>query len=175
MLGQSYSSKFSPWLATGCLSPRFVYHCKRYEAHRVKNKSTYWLGGFEMLVRDYFQFQAVRLALNIKSQGNNDWPNRMATHMRELLATGFMSNRGRQNVASFLILDLKVDWRLGAEWFEEQLLDHVFFHHAGSTFFFFFPGLLGGRLNKFNILKQSKQYVCVIFFSILNLFFVRNF
>ena len=39
-------------------------------------------------------------------------------------ATGFMSNRGRQNVASYLILDLGVDWRRGADWFEHQLVDH---------------------------------------------------
>ena len=38
--------------------------------------------------------------------------------------TGWMSNRGRQNVASFLVKDLGLDWRLGAEWFESQLLDH---------------------------------------------------
>lgn len=36
----------------------------------------------------------------------------------------FMSNRGRQNVASFLSKDLGLDWRLGAEWFESQLIDH---------------------------------------------------
>jgi deoxyribodipyrimidine photolyase len=35
-----------------------------------------------------------------------------------------MSNRGRQNVASFLSKDLKLDWRMGAEWFEYLLLDH---------------------------------------------------
>lgn len=44
--------------------------------------------------------------------------------MRELLETGWMSNRGRQNVASFLVKDLHLDWRLGAEWFESLLLDH---------------------------------------------------
>jgi deoxyribodipyrimidine photo-lyase len=35
-----------------------------------------------------------------------------------------MSNRGRQNVASYLIHDLHVDWRIGAAHFEELLLDH---------------------------------------------------
>lgn len=34
-------------------------------------------------------------------------------NMRELAATGFMSNRGRQNVASYLALDLGMDWRQG--------------------------------------------------------------
>ncbi|MPC83988.1 Cryptochrome DASH [Portunus trituberculatus] len=42
-------------------------------------------------------------------------------NMRELQETGWMSNRGRQNVASFLIKDMGLDWRLGAEWFESQL------------------------------------------------------
>jgi deoxyribodipyrimidine photolyase len=45
-------------------------------------------------------------------------------NMRELASTGFMSNRGRQNVASYLVLDLGVDWRLGASWFEHHLIDH---------------------------------------------------
>ncbi len=44
--------------------------------------------------------------------------------MRELAATGWMSNRGRQNVASHLVHDLGLDWRLGAYWFEHHLLDH---------------------------------------------------
>jgi deoxyribodipyrimidine photo-lyase len=35
-----------------------------------------------------------------------------------------MSNRGRQNVGDFLAGQLNVDWRLGAEWFEAQLVDH---------------------------------------------------
>jgi deoxyribodipyrimidine photo-lyase len=45
-------------------------------------------------------------------------------HMQELLLTGFMSNRGRQNVASFLTQNLGVDWRLGAEHFEAVLVDY---------------------------------------------------
>jgi hypothetical protein len=40
------------------------------------------------------------------------------------LLTGFMSNRGRQVVASFLVRDLEQDWREGAEHFEALLLDH---------------------------------------------------
>ena len=44
--------------------------------------------------------------------------------MRELGTTGFMSNRGRQNVASFWATDLYVDWRVGAEIFETHLIDY---------------------------------------------------
>ena len=45
-------------------------------------------------------------------------------NMRELAKTGFMSNRGRQIVASFLVRDMGQDWRQGAEHFETNLLDH---------------------------------------------------
>lgn len=45
-------------------------------------------------------------------------------NIAELRLTGFMSNRGRQNVASFLTKDLYVDWRIGAEFFESELLDY---------------------------------------------------
>jgi FAD binding domain of DNA photolyase len=45
-------------------------------------------------------------------------------NMRELTATGFMSNRGRQNAASYLVHDLGLDWRLGADHFESLLLDY---------------------------------------------------
>ena len=52
--------------------------------------------------------------------------------MRELNATGFMSNRGRQIVASYLALDLRQDWRFGAAHFEEMLLDHDVLSNYGS-------------------------------------------
>lgn len=43
--------------------------------------------------------------------------------MRQLLATGFMHNRARMIVASFLTKDLHIDWREGERWFMEHLLD----------------------------------------------------
>ena len=44
--------------------------------------------------------------------------------VRELSLTGYISNRARQNVASFLTRDLHIDWRTGAEVFECMLVDH---------------------------------------------------
>lgn len=76
--------------------------------------------------------------------------------MRELLATGWMSNRGRQNVASYLTLDLGLDWRVGADHFESLLLDHDPCSNYGN--WNAAAGLTGGRVNKFNIVKQSKDY-----------------
>jgi deoxyribodipyrimidine photo-lyase len=43
---------------------------------------------------------------------------------RELIHTGYTSNRARQNVASFLAKHLNIDWRYGAEWYEFLLVDY---------------------------------------------------
>jgi deoxyribodipyrimidine photo-lyase len=43
--------------------------------------------------------------------------------MRQLAATGFMHNRVRMIVASFLVKDLHLPWQWGARWFLEQLVD----------------------------------------------------
>lgn len=146
LLGGDYSSKFSPWLACGCLSPKQIYQeLKRYEAQRGANESTYWLF-FELLWRDYFRLVAKKhgnkifLAGGIKGEKNpklrNDFKNLerwtqartgvpfIDANMKELALTGFMSNRGRQNVASYLVNDLKVNWQMGAEYFESMLLDY---------------------------------------------------
>ncbi len=50
-----FSTKFSPWLAHGCLSPRLIWHeVQRYEAQRTQNKSTYWVV-FELIWRDFWR------------------------------------------------------------------------------------------------------------------------
>ncbi|KAI0147520.1 cryptochrome [Xylariaceae sp. FL1272] len=43
---------------------------------------------------------------------------------RELIHTGYTSNRARQNVGSFLAKHLNIDWRYGAEWYEMMLVDY---------------------------------------------------
>lgn len=55
-------------------------------------------------------------------QGKTGFP-MVDAGMRELLATGFMHNRLRMIVASFLTKNLGIDWRLGAQWFLDRLLD----------------------------------------------------
>jgi deoxyribodipyrimidine photo-lyase len=145
LLGADFSSKFSPWLASGALSAREVYHAvKRYEAEHGANESTYWLI-FELLWRDFFQFTAAKLGKDLFTRGGsarkaprgNTDARRFAAwcegrtgepfidaNMRELAATGWMSNRGRQNVASYLVNDMGLDWRMGAYWFEHLLIDY---------------------------------------------------
>ncbi|WP_373511059.1 DASH family cryptochrome [Persicitalea sp.] len=146
LLGADYSSKFSAWLSLGCLSPRRVHEeVKRYETERTANNSTYWLI-FELLWRDFFHFVMLRwgtrlfkpsgLKLDKDKRWRHDrdlfekWQTGQTgvpfvdANMREIAATGFMSNRGRQNVASFLAHDLGLDWTWGAAWFESLLIDY---------------------------------------------------
>ena len=52
--------------------------------------------------------------------------------MRELNATGFMHNRVRMVVASFLTKHLLLDWRLGAAYFAEKLLDFELASNTGG-------------------------------------------
>ncbi|GLC48551.1 hypothetical protein PLESTB_000110200 [Pleodorina starrii] len=177
MLGGDYSTKFAPWLAAGCISPRKIYHeIRRYEAQRGANKSTYWVI-FELIWRDFFRFFGLkhgsRIFFETGTSGlplvwNPDpelwqrWRDGRTglplvdANMRELAATGFMSNRGRQNVASYLVLDLGVDWRRGADYFESCLLDYDVTSNWGN--WVAAAGLTGGRINHFNIAKQSKDY-----------------
>ncbi len=146
LVGSNYSSKFSAWLALGCISARSVYHeVKKYEKRIIANESTYWLI-FELMWRDYFRFMMMKYKnLFFQKQGISSngehlhlyspevisrWINGetgddfIDANMLELKLTGFMSNRGRQNVASFLCHQLKQDWRYGAAYFEQQLVDY---------------------------------------------------
>lgn len=145
LLGADHSSKLSPWLATGAVSAREVHGAvKRYEEQHGANESTYWLI-FELLWRDFFQFTAakhgrklfLRKGLARKPVKGNHDARRFSSwcegrtgqpfidaNMRELWHTGWMSNRGRQNVASYLVHDLGIDWRMGAYWFEHMLIDY---------------------------------------------------
>ncbi|MGY4591875.1 deoxyribodipyrimidine photo-lyase [Thermostichus sp. MS-CIW-40] len=179
MLDPDDSSRLSAWLALGCISPRTVYaEVKRYEQERVRNESTYWLV-FELLWRDYFRFilakHGAKLFRPSGIQGipipwQQDWPRFQAwcrgetgyplvdANMRELAATGFMSNRGRQNVASFLTKNLGIDWRMGAEWFESLLIDYDVASNYGNWNYTAGVGNDARGFRYFHIPKQSREY-----------------
>ncbi|NJO42370.1 MAG: DASH family cryptochrome [Cyanobacteria bacterium RU_5_0] len=179
MLGTDYSSKFSPWLSLGCLSPRYIYkQVLQYEDQRVRNDSTYWLI-FELLWRDYFRFicakhgnkifypsglQGISIPwkqdwqrFDLWREGKTGYP-LVDANMRELAVTGFMSNRGRQNVASFLTKNLGVDWRMGAEWFESRLIDYDVCSNWGNWNYGAGVGNDARGFRFFNISKQAKDY-----------------
>lgn len=179
MLGGDYSSKFSAWLSLGCLSPREIYaQVQEYEQKRVRNDSTYWLI-FELLWRDFFRFicakhrnkifhlsglQGVEIPwkedwerFNLWREGKTGFP-LVDANMREIAATGYMSNRGRQNVASFLTKNLGINWQMGAEWFESLLIDYDVCSNWGNWNYTAGVGNDARGFRFFNIIKQSKDY-----------------
>ncbi|WP_250432429.1 DASH family cryptochrome [Hanstruepera flava] len=153
LVGPDYSSKLSPWLANGSISSRTIYWAvKEFEKTHFKNQSTYWLI-FELIWRDFFKYVAIQHGNAIfKTQGisNKDhswsqdkhileaWQNGKTTdnfvnaNMLELNKTGWMSNRGRQNVASFFVRTLQLDWRIGAAYFESLLIDYDVHSNYGN-------------------------------------------
>ncbi|KAH7438177.1 hypothetical protein KP509_04G004000 [Ceratopteris richardii] len=78
--------------------------------------------------------------------------------MKELIATGFMSNRGRQIVCSFLVRDMGIDWRMGAEWFESLLLDYDPCSNYGNWTYGAGVGNDPREDRYFSIPKQAQNY-----------------
>lgn len=77
--------------------------------------------------------------------------------MKELITTGYTSNRVRQNIASVLAKDLKLDWRLGAEWYQLCLEDHCVAANFGN--WSYFAGTGGDPKNRhFRTISQSFRY-----------------
>ncbi len=180
LTGADFSSKFSPWLTNGCLSPREVYKAlKDYEAKFGANESTYWLQ-FELLWRDYFRFMMKKhhskyfskfgISKETKSAKKHDhkklqdWiegktgEDLIDACMLELKHTGYLSNRGRQNAASYLCHDLHLDWRYGAAYFEEQLIDYDVCSNWGNWAYVAGVGNDPRKDRHFNIAKQAEQY-----------------
>ncbi|KAK3935532.1 DNA photolyase, FAD-binding/Cryptochrome, partial [Diplogelasinospora grovesii] len=78
---------------------------------------------------------------------------------RELLHTGYTSNRARQNVASFLAKHLRIDWRLGAEWYEMLLVDYdVSCNWANWQYVSGVGNDPRGEMRIFNPVKQAFDY-----------------
>ena len=180
MLGEAFSTKFSPWLANGCLSARQIWaSIDEYDdAHGARSKGAMQLR-LELLWRDYFRLLAHRAGPDFfRWRGLRDQlpkpirPDKAVfedwaagrtgnafvdANMRELAATGFMSNRGRQNVASYLIHDLHQDWRWGAAWFEHQLIDHDAASNWGNWKYIAGTGT-DVRDTAFDVAQQARRY-----------------
>ncbi|MEM9077926.1 MAG: DASH family cryptochrome [Bacteroidota bacterium] len=178
LVGTDYSSKFSPWLANGSISARTIYwEVKKFEKEIKKNQDTYWLI-FELIWRDYFKYVSLKHGNDIFKLGGilqkrYNWKSDslqlkswidgttkepfVNANMKELAKTGWMSNRGRQNVASFWAKELQQDWRIGAAYFESLLLDYDVHSNWGN---WMYNSGVGNdpRDRKFNIKRQAEMY-----------------
>jgi deoxyribodipyrimidine photo-lyase len=150
--GVDYSTKFSPWLATGALSSRTVFDLlRKHEDRHGASEGSAWIA-VELLWRDYFRFSALKHGTRLfrhKGLSRRPKPSHdpeafrrwtlgetgqpfVDAGQRELATTGYLSNRMRQVVASYLIHDLDCDWRAGAAWFEARLIDFDICSNQGN-------------------------------------------
>ncbi|MDI6050535.1 DASH family cryptochrome [Flavobacterium sp. XS2P24] len=178
LIGTDFSSKFSPWLANGSISAKTIYwEIIKYEQQIGKNESTYWLI-FELIWRDYFKYVSMKNGNSIFKIGGildkkYDWKNNplaiknwingttkepfVNANMIELQQTGWMSNRGRQNVGSYFAKNLLLDWRIGAAYFEAMLIDYDVHSNYGNWMYVSGVGN-DPRDRKFNIKLQAENY-----------------
>lgn len=178
LVGKDYSSKFSAWLANGAISARQIYwEVKRFESQVKKNQDTYWLI-FELIWRDYFKYVSLKHGNDLfkiggilhkeydwkhNDKAQRDWINGntkydfVNANMVELKETGWMSNRGRQNVASFWAKEQEQDWRIGAAYFESMLIDYDVHSNWGN---WMYNAGVGNdpRDRRFNIERQAQMY-----------------
>ena len=177
--GANTSSRLSAWLAHGCLSVRQAWHdTLEYEDIYGANESTYWLR-FELLWREFFRWYSRQVGSTLFTETGEDNVSQVINSqpglfrnwcsgntdidiidaaMRELKQTGWLSNRGRQLVASHLIYEYGLDWRLGAAWFESQLVDFDVASNWGNWAYIAGVGAdpRGGRI--FNLESQAERY-----------------
>jgi len=139
-----HASKLSSWISMGCLSQRKVYHEMISHGHGSHTSNIPLV--LELLWRDYFRFMFKKHGRQFfKPEGFKDEMPELAANqgelfeqwktghtgvpfidasMHELNATGYIGNFNRQIVAGYLANQLKVDWTLGAFYFEEKLIDY---------------------------------------------------
>lgn len=141
------SSRLSAWLSLGCISSREVYWLVDEYRKLLPDLSSKVIS--ELQLRDYFRFmlkkhghiihhhedgikelsKKERSAFEKWKNGNSG--NRVVDAcIKELNSTGYISELSRQYAANFLVNKLRVNWRAGAAYFEEKLID---FSPAGNT------------------------------------------
>jgi deoxyribodipyrimidine photo-lyase len=197
LVGHSYSTKMSPFLSYGSISPRQIWEALDYHERKFgEDRNTYWVR-FELLWRDYFFWVSEKYGDLLYKLGGFEersdprqaeqklaagwwktWDPKSAprdhhisrllegrtgipfvdANIIELRESGFMSNRGRQNVASFLTKDLGYDWRIGAEFFQSHLIDYDPTSNYGNWQYVAGVGNDPRASRHFNVVKQAKDY-----------------
>jgi len=177
--GMDYSTKFSPWLANGTLSVRrIVQQLRQYEARAGTNESTQWIF-VELLWREYFQWYGHKYPQRLfafagigqHTPTTSFYPERFKKWsvgntpyaiinacMKQLNATGYLSNRGRQLVASCFVHELGLDWRHGARYMEQQLIDYDVAANWGNWQYLAGVGADPRGQRHFDLQKQAQLY-----------------
>ena len=136
---EEYSTHLSPYLKFNVCSPREVYAaiCHHLSPHHELIRSLYWRDFFTSIAfffphvfKSSFRSKFDKLSWNDNQRSFKQWCEGSTgfpivdAGMREMNATGFMHNRVRMITASFLVKDLRIDWRWGEKYFAQTLIDY---------------------------------------------------
>ncbi len=126
------TSRLSAYIKFGCVSIREVY--RRFEHNTPLVRQLFWRDFYAHILfeigyhtmnpkYDKLQWENDVTKFNAWKDGRTGFPVVDAC-MRQLNTTGYMHNRGRLIVASFLIKTLMIDWRWGEKYFATKLVDY---------------------------------------------------
>ena len=130
------TSKLSAYLHFGCISPLYIESLlDESEASQSFRRQLCWRDFYNYILKFYpdsnkeFQHKYIKLPWKYDEDLINAWKKGMTGYpivdagMRELKETGWMHNRARLIVGSFLTKDLFIDWRVGESYFMKMLVD----------------------------------------------------
>lgn len=147
--GDDHTSRLSPYLHFGHISVRQIWHdLVKKHGSTAKTKFLSELGwrefSYHLLYHvptlptkplqhkfDYFEWQPDRTLLHAWQEGVTGFP-LVDAGMRQLKTIGWMHNRVRMVVASFLTKNLLIPWQLGARWFLDALVDADLANNSAS-------------------------------------------
>jgi deoxyribodipyrimidine photo-lyase len=175
----SFSSKLSPWLAVGSLSPRKVYWAVKEAEQKFGSNGHFTQLILGLLWRDFFRFMFKKHSVNYFRdivaevtefpqteeylQNLQQWKDGKTgnpivdQYMTELKHSGFITHTGRLLVATYLIYILKLNWVDGAEYFEKKLIDYSPASNWGNWAYVAGGGKDPRSKNAFDLDKQIKM------------------
>lgn len=138
------TTRLSAHLKFGTVSCREVYHkvldVLGQESELIKQ--LYWREFYNVLLYHFGSATTKEEFSNIEWENNKEYFKRWCegttgcpivdAGMREMNSTGFMHNRLRMIVASYLIFYLKIDWRWGMKYFSQSLIDIDWANNVGN-------------------------------------------
>jgi len=176
-----HSSLISPWISSGCISPKRVYANLQAKISQDRNCcASAEIIKQGLLRRDFLRLMGKKhtnkifLRGGIRSEINhalkddrtalNKWiEGRTAkplinAFMKELSATGYLSTKGRQISAIYLVHAMGVNWQMGASYFESVLIDYDPCSNYGNWNRVADVDLDDRKLTHYNLAAQVRKY-----------------
>jgi deoxyribodipyrimidine photo-lyase len=162
------TSRLSPYLRWGCLSPLAVAHAA--ESHDAFVRQLCWRDFYYQVALDFphLSTQAYRKAGDLEWRDDpaalQHWQDGLTgvpvvdAGMRQLRAEGWMHNRARLITAAFLTKHLGVDWRHGVQWFFRWLLDGDVPNNSGNWQWVAGTGNDTRPYRRFNPIRQAGRF-----------------